>query len=183
MTPDDEYPDFLWPDEDEERDDAQNGPDSLRRGAPTMPAYEPPASGRKRSVLALAGTAVLACGLGAGAVLIYRQVQSASAPTAPVSQGTGSQGAAPGQSGGPAGQGSFTQVEMIGRVTAVGTGTITLGGGPAQPVQAAVTSATRFTGSVRTLAGVRVGDVVAAQIKIVNGVGKVVSLQDPASES
>jgi hypothetical protein len=66
---------------------------------------------------------------------------------------------------------------------AVRSGTITLGGGPMQSVTASVTSATRFTGSVRTLAAVRAGDTVAAQIVIENGVAKVVTLQDPASES
>jgi hypothetical protein len=52
-----------------------------------------------------------------------------------------------------------------------------------QSVRAAVTSATRFTGTVRTLAAVRVGNVVQAQITVTNGTAKLVSLQDPASES
>jgi hypothetical protein len=36
---------------------------------------------------------------------------------------------------------------------------------------------------VRTLASVRVGNVVEAQVTVTNGKAKLVSLQDPASES
>jgi hypothetical protein len=137
-------------------------------------------------------------------MLAYRQAQSDAAPTASVSQGTGSPGTTSPGTGSPGtgspgtgspgtespgtgspgtGQGSVTELAMVGRVIAVGSGTVTIGGGPMQPVTAAVTSATRFTGAVRTLAGVRAGNTVAAQITIVNGVARLVSLQDPASES
>jgi len=89
----------------------------------------------------------------------------------------------PGQGGGPAGQGADTQLAVVGRVVAVSGRTITIGGGPMQSVKASVTSATRFTGSARTLTAVRVGDIVAAQITEVNGVARVITLQDPASDS
>jgi hypothetical protein len=193
--PGDEYPDYLWPDEDDEPDDARPDeaglptafgagvpPDARvprQQGVPPAPAYAPSVGARRRTVLALAGTAALACGLGAGAMLAYRQAQSDAAPAASVSQGTGS----PGTTSPGTGQGSVTELAMVGRVIAVGSGTVTIGGGPMQPVTAAVTSATRFTGAVRTLAGVRAGNTVAAQITIVNGVARLVSLQDPASES
>jgi len=113
-------------------------------------------------------------------VLVYRQVQSAGAPAAATSAGTGQR---PGQGGGQAGPGSVTEMQLVARVTAVGSRTVTLGGGPVQSVTATVTSGTKFTGSVHTLAGVRVGDIVAAQITIADGTARVVSLQDPASES
>jgi hypothetical protein len=74
-------------------------------------------------------------------------------------------------------------MELVGQVTAVGKSSITVGGGPMQSVRAAVTSATKFTGTARTLAAVQVGDTVQVEITIVKGTAKVVSLQDPASQS
>ena len=74
-------------------------------------------------------------------------------------------------------------MEVVARVRAVRSGTITFSDGPLGSVTAAVTRATRFTGSVRMLAAVRVGDTVAAQIVIGNGVARVITLQDPDSES
>jgi hypothetical protein len=192
----DGYPDYLWPDEDDEQDEAAAGPagrpEAMRTGlapdapvpyrwdVPPPPAFAGGARWPRRSILTLALTAVLAVGLGAGGVALYRDARAGSGPAAPASQGDGLQ---PGQGGGPAGQGTVTELGLIGKVTAVGPGTITFGAGPMESVKAAVTSATKFTGSVRTLSGVRVGDTVAAQITIVNGVARVASLQDPASES
>lgn len=205
--PDDEYRDFLWPDDDEKDD---NGPDDdwpeeggrpapVRAGVPEDVPVPwqwgvPPAIAgarvageRRRRILTLAITGVVAVGLGAGAVLVYRSTLAGAMPAAAASPGTGQ---APGQGGGQAGPGggqagqrAVTEMQVLARVTAVRSGTITFGGGPMQSVTAAVTSATRFTGSVRTLAGVSVGDTVAAQIMIDNGVAKVVTLQDPAGES
>lgn len=208
--PDDEYPDFLWPDEDDD-DNAGRGnrpeeagrPPSVAAGAgrdrlvpvqwaaPPPHAYAASARERRRRLLALSATAVVAFGLGAGAVLVYRNVHAGATPPAAASAGSGH---APGQGGGPAGQngglagpggsqGIATEMELIAKVTAVGPGTITFAGGPMQqPVRAAVTSSTRFTGSVRSLASVRAGDVVAARIQIADGVARVLILQDPASQ-
>lgn len=84
--PDDEYPDFLWPGDDDDQDAAwpdevgQLGGDG--RGVP--PGYPVPfrwpvpfvadpvqtACQRRRSLIALTVTAVVAVGLGAGAVLV-----------------------------------------------------------------------------------------------------------------
>lgn len=181
--PDDEYPGYLWPAEDDERDEdwpgARNARTSASRRAggtvdaavpvqwevPPAPAYAPPASRSRRRLLPLAGTAVLACALGAGAMLAYRGALPEPAPAAAVSQGT------------------VEDVELVGRVISVVSGTVTIGGGPALQVTATVTRATRFTGTVRTLAGVHEGDTVEAQITILNGAARVVSLRDPASES
>jgi hypothetical protein len=194
--PDDEYPDSLWPDDDDEHDGdlpdragrpvgigaavPPDGPVPSRWGVPTTPAYARNARGRRRGALSLAITAVVAMGSGAGAVLAYRSAEAASTPAAAASQGTGLR---PGQGGGPAGQGPSVVQLVIGMVTAVGPGTITIGGGPMGAVKAAVTSATRFTGAARMLSGVRVGDTVQAQVTVANGVARVVSLQDPASVS
>jgi hypothetical protein len=187
--PDDEYPDLLWPAEDDERDDARTGsrerdesassragvaggaPVSFQWGMPPAPAQAPPVSRSRRSLLALAGTAVLACGLGAGAMLAYRAALPRSAPE-PAGQGVR-----------PIGHSTVEDVGLVGRVTAVGSSTITIAGRPGLSVTAAVTPATRITGTVRTLAQVHKGDTVDAQITIVNGVARVLSLQDPASDS
>jgi hypothetical protein len=196
---DDEYPDFLWPDDDEEDEDqpghaawpghpdgigAELPPEPLvpfQWAVPPAPAYPHDAGGRARRVVALAVTAAVAIGLGAGAVLAYRHAQAGSAPGVAASQSAGAP--QPGRSGGPAGQGTVQEVQIEAAVTAVGADTITIGGGPVQSVKAEVTSATRFTGSVRSLSGVRVGDDVAAVIVVENGVAKLVTLQDPASDS
>jgi hypothetical protein len=192
--PEDEYPDFLWPDDDEEEPSGTDGPAGSRRaGEPVPPApvpypwAAPPPSAaaheardRRRRIVALSVTAAVAVGLGAGAVAVYRGIQPPSSPAAAASQ---SPGVVPGQGGGPAGQGAETQLAVVGRVVAVGGRTITIGGGPMQSVKASVTSATRFTGSVTTLTAVHVGDIVAAQITEVNGVARVITLQDPASDS
>lgn len=193
--PDDRYPDFLWPDDDDQdaawpEQAGQPGgasgrvtptaPVPLQWAPPPMPRPSTDAAARGRRMLALTITAVVAIGLGAGAVLVYRNALSGSNPPAAASHGTSQ---APGPAGGPAGPGSATEMELVGRVIAVGKGSITVGGGPLQSVRAAVTSATKFTGTARALAAVRVGDTVAAQIAIVNGTAKVVSLQDPASQS
>jgi hypothetical protein len=193
----DENEDFHWPDDDNGRPDDDDGwPDEagtagqIRSGAapdahvpvhwgvPPAPAYPRPVRRRIRSVLALAGTAVLACGLGGAAVLVYRAAEPGPAAAAAPSQGAESE---PGQGGGPAGQAPVELMTLLGRVTAVDSGTLTIAAGP-QPVTAAVVSGTRFTGPVRTLAAVRVGDVVAAEIAIVDGRARVISLQDPASD-
>jgi hypothetical protein len=169
--PDEEYPDCLWPDD---KDDQESWP------VPPAPFPARGARERRRSLIALTVTAVVAVGLGAGAVLVYRNAQADSAPSVAASHNNG---LTPSQGGAPAVPGTATEMELLGQVTAVGSASLTIGGGPVQPVRAAVTSATRFTGTVRTLAAVRVGNVVEAQIAVTNGKAKLVSLQDPASES
>jgi hypothetical protein len=196
----DEYPDFLWPDDDGDQDEDQprdagrdEGPGRVgaempadhlvpfQWAVPPPPTYPQDASARGRRIVTLAITAAVAIGLGAGAVLVYRHAQAGSTPAATASQGAGAP--QPGQSGGPAGQGTVQEMEIQATVTAVGSDTITIGGGPVQAVRAEVTSATRFTGSVRSLSGVKVGNDVTAVIVIENGVAKVMTLQDPASDS
>jgi hypothetical protein len=188
--PDDGYPDSLWPDDDGSADDwpqaagrparvrgadPADAPVPWRRAVPPAGTVPPAATGardgseRRGRIVTLVITGVLAVGLGAGAVAVYRSAQPGTPPVAAASPGTG--------------PGATTEIQVEATVTAVGPGTITIGGRAAQSVTATVTSATRFTGSVRTLAGVRVGDTVVAQIVVANGVGRVLTLQDPASDS
>jgi hypothetical protein len=70
----------------------------------------------------------------------------------------------------------------LGRVLAVRHDSVTVGGGPGRAISASATSATQFTGRVRSLAQVRVGDTVALQITVSGGVTTLVRLQDPASQ-
>jgi hypothetical protein len=194
--PDDEYPDFLWPDDDDDQDTAW--PDEARQASgngrsaipgqpvpfswpvPPVPFPAQRARERRRSLIALTATAVAAAGLGVGAVLVYRNAQAGSTPSSTASHNASLR---PAHGGAPAGPGSEAEMEVLGKVAAVGKSSITIGGGPVQSVRAAVTSATRFTGTVHRLAAVRVGNVVQAQIIVTNGTAKLISLQDPASES
>ena len=176
--PGNEYPDYLWPDQDD-RAAGPHGPgggyDQRAAGPvpfrwPALPEPDPRqlAAGRRRRLIGITLTAVVAAGLGGGAAVVYRDARPAAANAA----------AAPSQRAEP---GTTAGLELAGQVTAVGGRSITIAAGPAPPVRAAVTAATRFTGSVRTLAAVRIGDAVVARISVVNGAAAVVSLQDPAS--
>lgn len=126
-------------------------------------------------ILALALTAVVALGAGAGAVYLYRSMLAGSAVAAAPSASSSARA--------PSGGGTVESMTLLGQVVAVGRDYVTVGGGPMPAVRAEVTSATRFTGRVRSLARVRVGDTVTVQITESDGVARVVTLQDPASES
>ena len=76
--------------------------------------------------------------------------------------------------------GATLRLEIGGPVTAVSATSITLGGG-GRGVTAAVTKATKVTGKVTSIGGVKVGDVVSASITETNGKLTVTSIQDPAS--
>ena len=169
--PDDDHADFLWPDDEDDQDAAW--PDEAGQASgdgrsaipgqpvpfswpvPPMPFPARRARERRRSLIALTATAVAAVGLGAGAVLVYRNAQAGPTPS-----GTASHNASltPAHGGAPAGPGSEAEMEVLGTVTAVGNRSIAIGSGPVQSVRAAVTNATRFTGTVRRLAAVRVTD-------------------------
>ena len=76
--------------------------------------------------------------------------------------------------------GATLRLEIGGPVTAVSATSITLGGG-GRGVTAAVTKATKVTGKVTSIGGVKVGDVVSASMTGTNGKLTVTSIQDPAS--
>lgn len=107
---------------------------------------------------------------------------SASAPAStPPSTGSGARpGALPGLPGNAGGNGDG-QLRMLltGRVLAVSRTSVTIGGaGPS--VTAAVTSATKLTGRVHGIGGVKVGDEVAAEITGTPSHLVITTLQDPA---
>jgi hypothetical protein len=175
--PDPDWPDD-WPDEDP----------PWRRAVPPA-AYGLRGGPRQRSPrpLALAAVALLALAVGAGVALaIGRGLDHSSSPSAaPSSQpsfgapgGSGTVpggGTIPGGGGGAVGEGFIT-----GRVEAVSSTSITIGGGPGQSMTAAITAATKVTGKVASIGGVKVGDQVSAQITMSGGQATVTAIQDPA---
>jgi len=174
----------LWPDDGTEPDWPDDWPD--RSGVPPAGA----GSGtRGVRGLALGLTFVVALGAGAGAVYLYKSVLagSVSAATSPSPRTTigsgpvtgGGAGTLPGPSRGA----TVTSLMMLGRVLAVGHGSVTVGGGPGQAIKARATSATQFTGTAQSLSQVRVGDTVTAEITVSGSLATLVRLQDPASQS
>ncbi len=171
----------LWPDDGPDPDWPDDWPE---RGRPGV-GHRPDGSGvplpgvgsgkRGGRGLALGLTFVIALGAGAGAVYLYK-----SELAGPVTAATSPRPATP---QGGAGAGAVESVSVLGRVLAVGHDSVTVGGGPGPAISARATSATQFTGTVRSLAQVRVGDTVTAQITVSDGVARLVRLQDPASQS
>jgi hypothetical protein len=196
---DDEWPDDLWPDDDEpaevtaggagasagSRGDGGAGAGRSSRGdgpawpAPSWPSMPPPPPlARRLPVAALVAIALTAAGIGALIVLAARGLSGS--PATPSSQPTAQAPAQPGGSGGGAFPGNAAGGMFVGgRVTAVSATSITLGG-PGRSITAAVTSSTRFTGQVSSISGVKVGDLVTAQLTQNGGSVTVIAISDPA---
>jgi hypothetical protein len=131
-------------------------------------------------------TALAAAAAGAGIALAAHDLSSsppaaasssqpsAPAPAPPGDSQPGANGTLPG--GGPGGTGMLF---IMGKVTAVSGTSITIGG-PTHTVTTAVISATRVTGRVSGISGVRVGDHVSAQISQSGGRATATAIQDPA---
>ena len=170
---DPDWPDPDWPDD---------WPESGQRSPVGV------GSGRRvRSGIALGLTAAVALGAGAGAVYLYKSEPAGSASAATSQRPGSAVGGRQAPGGGPgalpgSGGATVTGVMTLGRVLAVGHDSITLGG-PGRQISARATSATQFTGTARSLAQVRVGDIVAAEITVSGSVATLVRLQDPASQS
>jgi hypothetical protein len=179
-------------DPDRFRDDA-DGLDDL--DVPWPPAYPPGPRPAKRGPRAglLAVTAVLAGAAGFGVVVaaiheVSGSPAAASSSPSATAPGYGEPGNGqtllPPQGGGGAiptpGTGVEMSIQIGGRVTAVSVTSITIGGG-VQAVTAAVTSATKVTGKVSSIGGVKVGDLVSATITGTDGRLTADTIQDPAS--
>jgi hypothetical protein len=192
--PDDQAhsPDPGWPDHDAEDerdpdwpDDWPDGGDDPPRGraAPrTAHGRDDRPGGPGRSglrPLALTIVAVVALAAGAGVALaITKGLDHSPSPSA--APGTQPSAVAPGGGTIPGGGGAVGEMFVAGPVTAVSSTSITIGG-PGHTVTAAITSATRITGKVTSIGGIKVGDQVSAQITESNG-GQptVTAIQDPA---
>ena len=126
--------------------------------------------------LVLIVTAVVAAAAGFGVVAAAMHDMSGSPAAASGTPGAGSSSPSGGQTmlppqhgSGPdgtiptPGPGQRLELELGGRVTAVSAASITVGG-DGHSVTAAVTAATRITGKVTRIAGIKVGDIVSATI-------------------
>jgi hypothetical protein len=176
--PDDDWAaEIDWPGEAESEIDWPDDPVTERSEPWPSGEHWPPRSvvpARPR-LLRLAVVAVVALIGGGAAALAVRDISSGSAPAA-----TKPPASAP--SGGRSQQGVTGSVMVVGRVSAVSAHSITVGAA-GRSVTARVTGSTSFSGSVTAISGVRVNDLVAAQISENNGVATVTALQDPASVS
>jgi len=180
----DDGPDPDWPDDWPEsgRPDMAHPPD----GSSVPPVGVGPGSRGPRG-LALGLTAAVALAAGAGAVYLYKSQMAgpaapATSPSPRATIGSPVTGGGPAAPPGAASGGPVQSMMVLGRVLAVANDSVTVGGGPGQAIRARATNATQFTGTVRSLAQVRVGDAVAAQITVSGGVATLVRLQDPASQ-
>ncbi len=122
-----------------------------------------------------------AAGIAVGLFLV-RGTPTASAaggatPSAPAPAGSST--GLPGPSGLPGSGNGQLRVMLAGRVLAVSSTSLTIGGaGPS--VTAAVTGATKITGTVRGIGGVKVGDGVTAQLTGTASHLTAAAIQDPA---
>jgi hypothetical protein len=180
---------------DEDDYDDDDGQPDLPWPTAGLPPYPGPRRGwRAPKVILLAVTAVIAATAGFLAVTAVRDVSaspaaaSASPTTAAPNAGAAPSGGTgnllpPGTGGGAIptpGPGQLLHLEIGGKVTAVSATSITLGA-RGQSVTAAVASSTTVTGKVHGIGGVKVGDLVSAQITGTDGKLTATAIQDPAS--
>jgi hypothetical protein len=196
--------DFTEADEFDDLDDLddEDEPGDAGRAWPA-PGYPDPPGGwrrgggeRLRRGLLFAVTALVAGATGFGVVAVAVH-DAAAVPTAASSTPSSSAPSAGSTPSGGAGSGTqlapnaggavpsipsggTLRLEIGGPVTAVSATSITVGGG-GRGVTAAVTKATKVTGKVTSIGGVKVGDVVSASITGTTGKLTVTSIQDPAS--
>jgi hypothetical protein len=181
----DDWPDDLWPDDDDPPGGGHPGGGAPGGARPGWPEEGPPAR-RRRPVLLLV-IALLAAAAGAGIVLAVDGLAGSSGATpgaagqpsslTPVAPGGNSH---PGGGGLPrTGPGGTGTLFVIGKVTAVSSASITVGG-PGHMVTATVTRSTRITGKVSGISGIKVGDQVSAQIVQNGGAARATAIQDPA---
>jgi hypothetical protein len=183
-------PEGGWPGPDEDEPDDEWPADEW----PPGPPGPPPGTGTRWghggvpgfSVWVAAAVAVLAAaaGVAVGLLLIdgtpTASTAGAATPGASASGSAGSAGSGASLPARPgaAGNGKL-QIILVGRVLAVSATSITIGG-DGGPVTAAITSATKVTGTARGMAGVKAGDEVAAQLSGTPGHLTAAAIQDPA---
>jgi hypothetical protein len=174
-----------WEDEDmpEEDDYRQPEPPGPAAGQPADHGAAPRRWPARYGVL-LVLTAVIAAAAGFLAVIAVRDLSArpAAASAAPASGPAPTASVqAPSGGGVPApGRGQTVQLEIGGKVTAVSARSITVAG-PDHQVTAAVTSATKVTGRVSDIGGVKAGDEVTLLAAGTEGDLTATAIQDPAS--
>jgi hypothetical protein len=147
---------------------------------------QPPGPPRSRA-LTVAAVAVVAAAVGAGIAIGITNwptsSPSSSASTAPTvgsstaaspPSGDGGNGFLPPRSG----SSGTEQLIVAGRVTAVSAASITIEG-QGNTLTAAITNATKFSGTVRSASGIKVGDMVMLDISGNGTTNTATSIQDP----
>jgi hypothetical protein len=200
---------FDEPDEFDDLDDLEDDLDDLNddlddlddEGEPGWPGHAWPDPGyppgappggwhraaRRGWLLAVTAVVAAAAGFGVAAVAVREAsgtpaTASAAPSSSAPSNGTGN-GTQPAPQGGGLQSlppGAMERLEIGGQVTAVSATSITLDGG-GQAITATVTRATKITGKVTSVGGIKVGDLVSASITGANGKLTADSIQDPAS--
>jgi hypothetical protein len=175
-----------WADEDMPEEDDYRPPEL------PWPAVEqrsrrdaPPRRWPARYGVPLVLTAVIAAVAGFLAVVAVRDLSARPAAANSVAPASGPAPSAgvPAPGGGTVpgpGSGQAVQLEIGGKVTAVSATSITVTG-PDHQVTAAVTSATKVTGRVTGIGGVKAGDQVSMQATGTEGNLTATAIQDPAS--
>jgi len=178
-------------------DDDLDDEEEPRLPWPPPGTHPPPPGGgnrtaRRAGLLAVTAVVAALAGFGVVAAALHDVTSSASpgasvgsSPSASASPSAGSAVPGGGTPAGiplPAGPGQQELLEIGGKVMAVSAKSITVGG-PGQSVTAAVTAATKVTGRVSRIGGIKVGDFVAVSISGTNGKLTANSIQDPASMS
>jgi hypothetical protein len=170
------------------RDDFSEEDEQEAGGQPDLPwpaAGPPPPPGPRgqltRKGMLLIATALIAAAAGFLVVTAVHDVSAnpasaSGSPTISPSTGTGT-GPLQIPSTGP---GQTLRLEVGGKVTAVSATSITLGA-HGQSLTATVTKATTVTGKVASIGGIKVGDLVSAQITGTNGKLTATAIADPAS--
>jgi hypothetical protein len=179
------------------RDDFSEEEDEEAGGQPGLPwpaAGQPPPPGprgqRTRKGMLLVAVALIAAAAGFLVVAAVHDVSAnpagaSGSPTSSPQSELPSTGPGAGNGTGPlqipsTGPGQTLRLEIGGRVTAVSATSITVGA-HGQSVTATVTKATTVTGKVASIGGIKVGDLVSAQITGTNGKLTATAIQDPAS--
>ncbi len=131
--------------------------------------------------------AIAAAAVGAAVGLAFLRSPVPAAPAASIGSPSAGSGAsaAPAASApvtfgpAPGSGGGYQQLQIVGTVTAVNSTSITIGGnGPS--ITGTFTGTTRFSGSVTSPAGIKVGDQVAASLTGTPARLTVATIQDPA---
>ena len=183
QTPGEEWPEDGWPQDGWPGDGWPDGGQPGGGGGSGAGMGRGPGGAPGFSVRAASAVALLAAaaGVAAGFFLVRGTPAASTAgqlrPSAPAPSASGGTGL-PGLPGNGKGQ---LQMILTGRVLAVSGTSITIGGdGPS--VTAAVTSATKVTGTARGIGGVKVGDEVSAQLTGTASHLVATAIQDPASQ-
>jgi hypothetical protein len=172
-----------WDDEDVPDEDYPQPEPPWAAAGPQPYRDVPPRRWPARYGVTLVLTAVIAGAAGFFAVIVVRDLSThpAAASSAAPAGGPSPGASVPAPGGGTVpGNSQGLELAIGGKVAAVSAASITVAG-PGHHVTAAVTSATKVTGRVRDIGGVKIGDEVSLQATGTEGNLTATAIQDPAS--